>query len=255
MKPLPALNSTVTRPTESVMPHLPSGLTSTAPSYSSANRRASACATQRAYPWLLAASTGLAAAFCLMYITKPVIRTSAGSAEETAAADSATTEKATKLAKASMLPDRNRLPGETGPSDASAAAPTNALPANPFEQTNIRVQHILTAEAPGGQLAKIDIDVPVLYQSRALRWTPAEVADARDLLTRLTAYQEKSRALRDEGAELLGAWNQLVERSIPSAQLRADSPTLPANQQDAVDSARPALLDTADSIQIKTAGK
>lgn len=257
MKPLPALNSPIPRPTESTMPHLPSALAGAAPSYSSANRRSSAVSTQRAYPWLLAASTGLAAAFCLMYITKPVIRTAAGTPEESVAAETGNTKAdgATSPAKASFLPNQDRLPGETAPQETSPASLALAPPANPFEQTNIRVQHILTAEAPGGQLAKIDIDVPVLYQSRALRWTPAEVADARGLLTRLSAYQEKSRALRDEGAELLGAWNQLVERSIPAGQLRADSPTLPANQQDAAATPRPAVLDTAGSIQIKTAGK
>ena len=253
MKPLPALNSTVPRTTETTMPHMPTGLTGAAPSYSSANRRASATTSQRAYPWLLAASTGLAAAFCLMYITKPVIRTTAANPEESRSGELAATQEAAPPAKASFLPAKDRLPGESSPQDASPAS--LAAPANPFEQTNIRVQHILTAEAPGGQLAKIDLDVPVLYQSRSLRWTPAEVADARALLARLSAYQEKSRALRDEGAELLGAWNQLVEGSIPAARLRADSPTLPANQQDAADTPRPAVLDTAGSIQIKTAGK
>ena len=69
MKPLPALNSPVSGPPESAMPHLPAGLAGAAPTYSSANRRAATGAPHRAYPWLLAASTGLAAAFCLMYIT------------------------------------------------------------------------------------------------------------------------------------------------------------------------------------------
>ena len=157
------------------------------------------------------------------------------------------------------MPDRNRLPGDAlqqtqpavragNPSAGSASAPA-------FEQTNLRIQHILTAEAPGGLLAKIDLDVPVLYQSRNLRWTPSEVAEARELLARLEDYQEKSRSLRTEGIELLESWNQLVERSIPSADLRADSPTLPTNQQDAADSPRPVGLDTTESIQIKAAGK
>ena len=125
----------------------------------------------------------------------------------------------------------------------------------PFEQTNLRIQHILTAEAPGGHRAKIDIDVPVLYQSRNLRWTTTEVATARDLLIRLANYQERTRILRSEGVELLDSWNQLIEQSIPAADLRADSPTLPTNQQDAADSPRPALLDTAESIKIQPTGK
>jgi hypothetical protein len=257
MKPLPAQNLPVARTTESAIPHLPAVLVGAAPSYSSANRRASTCATQRAYPWLLAASTGLAAAFCLMYITKPVIQASSGNSDELRAGETGSSTAAAdkSTGKASFLPNQNSLPGETAPpADASAAA-ARVNPATPFEQTNIRVQHVLTAEAPGGHLAKIDIDVPVLYQSRALRWTPAEVADARALLARLGDYQEKSRALRGEGAEILDAWNLLVERSIPAAQLRADSPTLPANQQGAADTPLPAVLNTAGSIQIKTAGK
>lgn len=127
--------------------------------------------------------------------------------------------------------------------------------ANAFEQTNLRIQHILTAEAPGGHLAKIDLDVPVLYQSRNLRWTAEEVAEARELLVRLANYQEKSRAMRAEGVALLDSWNHLVQRSIPDGELRADSPTLPANQEDAASTPRPVGLDTTESIQIKPAGK
>ena len=95
----------------------------------------------------------------------------------------------------------------------------------------------------------------MLYQSRNLRWTPAEVAEARELLIRLADYQEKSRTLRLEGAELLDSWNRLIERSIPATDLRADSPTLPTNQQDAADAPRPAGLDTTELIQIQPAGK
>ncbi len=120
-----------------------------------------------------------------------------------------------------------------------------------FEETNLRVQHVLTAETPGGQLARIDIDVPVLYQSRNLRWTAAEVPDARALLIRLADYQEKSRTLRGEGVALLDSWNRLVGRSIPAGDLRADSSTLPVNQLDAAGAPRPAGLNTIESIQIQ----
>ncbi len=254
MKPLPAQNTPEPASSGSEIPNLPVALAGVAPAYSSANRRAPTPPAQVASLWLLVASTGLAGVFCWMYITKPVITTTAEMPREARSEEiSVPSEVVDPVEKASILPATDRLPGESTPL-ASSPAPL-ALPANPFEQTNIRVQHILTAEAPGGPLAKIDLDVPVLYQSRALRWTPAEVADARDLLARLTAYQAKSRTLRDEGAELLAAWNQLVERSIPASQLRADSPTLPANQQDAAATPRPALLDTTGSIQIKTVGK
>ena len=74
-------------------------------------------------------------------------------------------------------------------------------------------------------------------------------------LRRLADYQEKSRTLRLEGAELLDSWNRLIERTIPATELRADSPTLPTNQQDAADAPRPAGLDTTELIQIQPAGK
>ncbi len=254
MKPLPAQTPTVIRSADSVMPSLPTVLASTPATYSASNRRSSTCATHRAYPWLLVASTGIAATFCLMYITKPVIMASQGT-PPSLVKEQTVAKPITGSAPATLLPDQNRLPGETAPASNVRNALSRSHSETAFEQTNLRVQHILTAEAPGGHLAKIDIDVPVLYQSRNLRWTTAEVAEARDLLARLADYQEKSRSLRSEGVELLDSWNRLVERSIPSGQLRADSPTLPTNQQDAADLPRPAVLDTTESIQIKAAGK
>ena len=68
-------------------------------------------------------------------------------------------------------------------------------------------------------------------------------------------YQDKCRSLRAEGVGLLDSWNHLIERSIPATQVRADSPTLPANQQDAADAPRPAGLMSTDSIQIQPSGK
>ena len=53
----------------------------------------------------------------------------------------------------------------------------------------------------------------------------------------------------------LGPQGRLIGNSIPAADLRADSPSLPANQQDAAGSARPAALITTDSIQIQPSGK
>lgn len=255
MKPLPAQTPTVIKPTDSSMPSLPAALANPAPSYSTANRRASTGANQRAYPWLLFASTGIAAVFCLMYITKPVIQASQGERPSYTDLPVSPPSQTSKSAKASLMPDQNRLPGELAPGGGVRDALSRSQSGTAFEQTNLRIQHILTAEAPGGHLAKIDLDVPVLYQSRNLRWTPAEVAEARQLLARLADYQEKSRALRSEGVGLLDSWNRLVERSIPASQLRADSPTLPSNQQDAADSPRPAGLDTTESIQIKASGK
>ncbi len=218
------------------------------PSYSMANRRAHGICTQRAYPWLLGASMAISATFCLMYISKPVIIAAGSPGDfEKSPANRGRPVAASGKSTASLLPDRHRLPGETIGSVNSAAPPPP--PADVFERTNLRVQHILTAEAPGGHLAKIDIDVPVLYRSRELRWTVGDVADARALLDRLTAWRAKSGELRTEGDALLGEWNLLVARSIPAADLRADSPTLPSNQQESAPAPAGANLETA-SIQL-----
>lgn len=255
MKPLPAQNSKIIRVTDSAMPSLPTVLSTPAASYSSSNRRAANGSAQRVYPWLLFASTTLAGVFCLMYLTKPFIQASQ-STSPGFVTPALVSKAATPPAKSSLMPDKDRLPGEMSTAAAADSVGKHASSATAaFEQTNLRIQHILTAESPGGHLSKIDLDVPVLYQSRNLRWTPAEVAAARELLIRLSDYQEKSRTLRLEGAELLDAWNHLVEQSIPAAGLRADSPTLPTNQQDAADAPRPAGLDTTELIQIQPAGK
>ena len=277
MRPLPAQHSAGSSAPKSGIPTLPTtGSPATAappaialpPStgpYSANNRKITSCPVQRVYPWLLLASTTLAAVFCVLYINKPVIV--GGPLPETRhTADGATLAMAKPADTGSLtpadglLPNSESLPGDKPdllrptPSDPRRALPGSSS-ANPIEETNLRIQHILTAEAPGGHLDRIDLEVPVLYQSRMLRWSTEDVAQARELLLRLMDYQEKSGMLRAEGAELLDAWNRLVQRSIPAASLRADSPSLPTNQQDAAAAPRPASLITTESIQLEPAGK
>lgn len=161
----------------------------------------------------------------------------------------------------SMLPNAERLPGDKPPSavsnpplttDSRQSLPAPS-PAPPFEETNLHIQHVLTATSPGGDLSRIVLSVPVIYQSRNLRWTESEIAESRELLKRLTTYQENSRALREEATQLLAAWNHLVERCIPTPVLRADSPSLPANQDQADNGQQPAGLNTKESIKIQPA--
>ena len=258
MKPLPAQSHAGVESSDRVMQSLASDLATVAASHSSSNRRAATCRVPQLYPWLLVASTALAAVFCLMYITKPFI----GTQRDVSPLEPTTPVMAKSLGAtsplASLMPSHDRLPGEKSPLDTSRdGAIPGRVTAAPvaFEQTNLRIQHILTAEAPGGHQSRINLDVPVLYQSRSLRWTASEVAEARALLARLADYQEKSLTLRTEGAELLDAWNHLIARSIPAGDLRADSPTLPANQEDSVDAPRPAGLDTRELIQIQPSAK
>ncbi len=257
MKPLPSPKAQTNRPQGEAMPSLPAVLPSSPGPYSTSNRRSSSCPVQRVYPWLLSTSTLIAAVFCLLYITKPVI-VPASTASASISLVPAMPSGSAAAQGPGLLPIKDRLPGETSAPSATkplAANPRRDLPApaspGAFEETNLRIQHVLTAEAPGGHLDRIDLEVPVLYQSRNLRWTPAEVEAARSLLTKLMDHQEKTRQLRAEGMELLDSWNHLISKSIPATDLRADSPSLPDNQEDAADSPRPAGWTSPESIQIQ----
>lgn len=219
----------------------------------------------RAYPALLLASTALAGLFCYLYLTKPVIAPMAPTAEKPDPVASVPTPAAprtqpqTKPAPA-LLPAADHLPGDRKkPSIAdnnppAKADPAKAVPIPTFEETNLRIQHVLSAESPGGDLSRLVVDVPVLYRTGNLAWTEAQVAESRELLRDLTTYQEKSRELRAEGNRLLAAWNRLLASSIPTPILRADSPALPENQSHGGQSAPAPDIDTTRSIQIKPSG-
>jgi hypothetical protein len=272
MNPLPAQTPSVSSATENAIPSIPAPAVNEVPPFphtylANANRRAATSQLHRSYPWMLAASTAIAGVFCLMYVTKPVLQASQSNISTPANSpalskpddslnpplhSSAEPSKAATIT-GNLMPNQDRLPGEKvaiSPLDQQTS-PARPAPSPVFEQTNLRIQHILNAEAPGGHHEKIELKVPVLYQSRNLRWTAAEVIEARELLSRLADYQEKTQNLRAEGTVLLESWNHLIERSIPSGELRADSPTIPMNQQDAADSPRPTGLNTTDLIRIQ----
>ena len=234
------------------------------------------CGVGRAYPWLLILSTAIAALFCVMYITKPVIQTISpppGLSNSQVVRTSPTAPKPPakpapetpggEAVRTGLMPSGDHLPGEPvsptagnkHPAATTRPAPPSLPSGSPYEETNLRIQHILNAEGPGGFLARLDLDVPVLYQSRNLRWTTEDVAAARDLVGRLISYQEKTKLLRAEGADLLASWNRLMDRSLPVRELRADSPSLPSNQEDAADAPHPAVLLNTESIKIQPAGK
>lgn len=219
----------------------------------------------RAYPWLLFLSTSVAGLFCYLYLTKPVIVSSPAPAMEVKSEPPSVpvampSPTPAPMAKAeskptapALAPSSQRLPGDATTALVAPKEAPGKTGASAFEETNLRVQHILIAEAAGGARSRLEFEVPVLYRSRNLRWGKQEVARARELLGKLADYQEKSRILRAEGIALLDAWNHLVNHSIPSAGLRADSPSLPANQDE---SARPAAtLDTNNAIRLQSDGK
>lgn len=248
MKPLPIddRHSPATKPIPSLPIHPTTG------SFSSTNRRTGSCRIQRAYPWMLFASTAVAATFCLAYITKPVILPNPSPTDSPAQKEVAANVPAPSAVSEKFLPDPTSLPG-----DAKLPEPGSALENPPavsltteFEETNIRVQHILDAESPSGDVSRIIVDVPVLYRSRNLLWSQEEAAKARALLARLSEHQEKTRALRDEGKVLLNDWNTLMGASIPSNALRADSPSLPSNQHDPLAPTGPSAEETIDTIKL-----
>jgi hypothetical protein len=214
-------------------------------------------------------STSVAGLFCYLYLTKPVIEPSAPTASQ-AAAPAPAADKAPAplpaqptspqpLAEAKpqkptpLAPSSQRLPGDLTPAPAPPSQALGKTGAGVFEETNLRVQHILIAEAPGGTRSRLEFEVPVLYRSRNLRWSKQEVVRARELLGKLADYQEKTRDLRAEGIALLDAWNHLVNRSIPGSGLRADSPSLPANQDETA--TRQSIPDTSEAVRLHPAGK
>ncbi len=224
------------------------------------NRRAAAATAQRAYPWLLVTSTALSAIFFTLYLSKPVIAAGVSPALSSAQEFELPPLPEAKPAKPqdALLPDNHALPGDKGDKGDKASKPVAADPrrlgsaasgsAASYEATNLRVQHVLNARGPAGEdLGRVTLDVPVMYASRTLRWTPQEIARARELQARIADYQEKSRALREEGRVLMEQWNGLVGSSIPNEVLRADSPTLNRASQ-----AAPAEgLDSAEAIEIQ----
>jgi len=230
MKPLPLVsNSPATQIRDADASRVGVGaLPSTERPYSISNKRAGAtCGVQRVYPWMLVASTAVAVGFCVAYINKPVIVEATQNSPTGTAAQAVPSPLPVGAEPAANPP----IPSRKKPI-ASAAVIQPVPPTHQdYEETNVRMQHVLMAEASNGLASRVDLDVPVIYRSRNLRWTQAEVAEARALLAELTGYQEKSRLLRMEGGRLLEQWNDLVSRGLPMTELRADSPSLLQNHQ------------------------
>ena len=212
----------------------------------------------KVYPWLLGASVCLSAVLCWMYVTKPVI--TAAPIEQSTNVPQIVYNDGEQLpdegnipligtaSKSSLLPSDDQLPGETrlgkvplssngesGGDIVVAQAPTNMgedLSAGGigWENTNLKVQHILRADSGNGNLEKIILTVPVRYESRTMRWTPQDTQQARNILSRLMVYERDLNNLRQQGQSILKDWNGLLSLTVPSNVLRADSPSLPYNR-------------------------
>ncbi len=251
------------------------GITGMGSGYPAAeDKRAEGGQLEKAYPWLLGASTCLCALLCWMYVTKPVIiqetedSTVGYVAPQVASQEpkNVSEKKSTKPpADADLAPSDSQLPSSTNKPVASLkSTPEKIDPrmltkaqrdaaergvAAGWERTNLKVQHILSADAGSGEHEKIVINVPVLYETRSMRWTPEQIEKAREVLGRLMLYERSLSNLRKEGTEILADWNQIIKDTVPAESLRADSPSLPYNHGQGVDPV--ALPGSATAIQVE----
>ena len=210
------------------------------------------------YPWLLSASVCLSAVLCWMYVSKPVIVTAAPTSvdnsflTEPQPEDKGLEPLETPIAASnnvpSLIPSDDKLPGEepsqknssqrgsepkihaVTPQVADNGSIQSSSENTGWENTNLKVQHILRADNGDGELEKIILTVPVRYESRTMRWAPQDVLQARNILSRLMVYERDLNRLRLQGESILTDWNGLLKRTVPSGVLRADSPSLPYNR-------------------------
>ena len=254
MKPIPEPPNSKDASIETSPSNVSGLLKSSQPRSPQANRRSNSGGVNQVYPWLLAISTAIAILFGLMYINKPVVIASSNTNAIEARKDASVSKRETDGGH--LMPTSDALPGDVSAtsSDTYPQDTTNLNTApvySQFEETNMRMQHILTATAEDGSITRIDLEVPVLYRSRNLRWTNAELSRAQDLLIQLMEYQDKSRQLRGDGEKLLNNWNALIGSTIPVSRLRADSPSLPDNQMDARADSTPKGRVTCDAVEIQ----
>jgi hypothetical protein len=123
----------------------------------------------------------VAAGFCFAYITKPVVVSYAPFSDLSESSNPITPVPVTHATPPAEIPPEVKPKSQTG--TTKQQLPPAPLTSG-FEETNIRMQHILDAESPGGDIHRIVIDVPVLYKSRNLRWSQDDTAQARVLLQR-----------------------------------------------------------------------
>lgn len=203
-----------------------------------------------AYHWLLITSLILSSILCWLYVTKPVIVQDKSSSDKSVSGEASAMGGNSQSGRAAALvPAGDSLPGRElsqtsegalanegglqkispGALAGSGAETDSSGLSLGWESTNYKVQHILSVDTGGGELEKIVLDVPALYQTRTMRWSTEDVATARKVMQRLVVYESNLNNLRAEGEGILKDWNQFIERTSPTDALRADSPSLPCN--------------------------
>lgn len=203
-----------------------------------------------AYHWLLITSLILTSIMCWLYVTKPVIvQNRASNDVQLDEALPSHTGNSQSGRVSTLVPSDDVLPGSKLPSSVERSissdshlqktssgvlAESGHMADNPlfslgWESTNLKMQHMLSADAGGDEREEIVLDVPVLYETRTMRWSVADIAEARELMQRLIVYEGNLKNLRSDGQEILKEWNELIENTTPTDVLRGDSPSLPKN--------------------------
>jgi hypothetical protein len=109
----------------------------------------------------------------------------------------------------------------------NAEKPVNESDGSVWEPTGISVSRLFLATGgTNGEVRKVPMSVPVLYESRLLALDRDKQRAIARLLDKLVSYRTRLAAMRKEGTDLLAEWNQIVSSSTPQDLLLSDSPTL-----------------------------
>jgi len=113
------------------------------------------------------------------------------------------------------------------PQSEDSGKVVNASDASIWEPTGITVSRLfLASDGPNGEVHKVPMSVPVLYESRLLALDKDKQRAIARLLDKLTSYRTRLAAITKEGADLLVEWNQIIKSSTPQDLLLSESPTL-----------------------------
>lgn len=218
--------------------------------------------TSLTYKFLLLTTTSAAAFFCWLYITKPTTIVAPADTEQVSNTEqaipgnpveedmtepdaiSSTASKAADITSFEA-PSPDSFPGSSQAKDAASISPVNPASGSSFiplanssstkgkpswEETNDRVQHIITAQN-GDNSERIILEVPVIYMTRGMRLGPKEAEEARRILRAIEIYQDRINKLQQDGENIAKAWNSLLMSTQPVEALRADSPSLPQKKE------------------------
>jgi hypothetical protein len=115
----------------------------------------------------------------------------------------------------------------------NAVKPANESDGSLWEPTGITVSRLfLATSGANGEVRKVPMSVPVLYESGLLALDKDKQRAIARLLDKLVSYRTRLAAMRKEGADLLAEWNQILSSSTPQNLLLSDSPTLIETESD-----------------------